>query len=302
MTRTAKRNRGEYLTFYVFMLPAVLFIVFFILIPMIQSLVLPFFRWKGYGELTFIGLRNFENMFVRDVHFWTALKNSLLFALFATAGTVIIGFVLAVLIDFKIRFWATYRFLFFLTVTISVVVTGMLWVKILDPFGVLNTLLDLIGLDHMQQVWLGNVGTALPAIIATTVWQYSGFTMIFLLAGMQAIDLELYESARIEGASRFRTVFAITIPLLKHVFAVIVMLQLIFSFKVFDQVWVMTRGGPAGATEVLGTHLYKDAFRLVRFGYGSVIASIMFFVSLVFSLVYIRVSGYAQMLGRNRNK
>ena len=293
MARTVNRDYGEYMMFYVFMLPAILFISLFILYPMIQSLVLPFFRWKGYGKLTFIGLKNFETMFAKDEFFWTALKNSLLFSFFATVGTVGIGFVLALLIDFKIRFWAVYRFLFFLTVSISVVITGLLWVKVLDPFGLLNALLAAIGMEHLQRVWLGDVATAMPAIIATAVWQYSGFTMIFLLAGMQSINPQLYESATIDGATRLRTVFSITIPLLRHVFSVIVMLQLIFSFKVFDQVWVMTQGGPAGATEVLGTHLYKDAFRLVRFGYGSVIASIMFFVALVFSLIYIRVSGYA---------
>lgn len=298
MTRIAKRDYGEYATFYVFMLPAVLFIALFILYPMIQSLILPFFRWKGYGELTFVGLKNYQTMFGKDEFFWTALTNSLLFSVLATVGTVSIGFVLAVLIDFKIRFWAAYRFLFFLTVSISVVVTGLLWVKVLDPFGLLNALLGALGLEHLQRVWLGDVRTAMPAIIATAVWQYSGFTMIFLLAGMQSIDAELYESATIDGASRLRTVFSITIPLLRHVFSVIVMLQLIFSFKVFDQVWVMTQGGPAGATEVLGTHLYKDAFRLVRFGYGSVIASIMFFVAVVFSLIYIRVSGYAGIVAR----
>ena len=298
MTRIAKRDYGEYATFYVFMLPAVLFIALFILYPMIQSLILPFFRWKGYGELTFVGLKNYQTMFGKDEFFWTALTNSLLFSVLATVGTVSIGFVLAVLIDFKIRFWAAYRFLFFLTVSISVVVTGLLWVKVLDPFGLLNALLGALGLEHLQRVWLGDVRTAMPAIIATAVWQYSGFTMIFLLAGMQSIDAELYESATIDGASRLRTVFSITIPLLRHVFSVIVMLQLIFSFKVFDQVWVMTQGGPSGATEVLGTHLYKDAFRLVRFGYGSVIASIMFFVAVVFSLIYIRVSGYAGIVAR----
>lgn len=228
------------------MLPAILFIVAFILLPMIQSLILPFFRWKGYGELTFIGLRNYETMFRRDEFFWTALQNSLLFSLFASAGTVVIGFVLAVLIDFKIRFWPVYRFLFFLTVSISVVITGLLWVKVLDPFGLLNAVLGALGLEHLQRVWLGDVATAMPAIIATAVWQYSGFTMIFLLAGMQSINADLYESATIDGASRWRTVFSITIPLLRHVF--------------------------------------------------SVIASIMFFVALVYSFIYIRVSGYAGMI------
>ena len=295
-----KSDYREYVAFYAFMLPSIAFIALFILYPMIQSLVLPFFRWKGYGQMTFIGLRNYETLFTRDEYFWTALMNSLWFALSGTVGTVCIGFVLAALIDFRIRFWAAYRMLFFLTASISVVVTGLLWVKILDPFGLLNALLEGLGLEHLKRVWLGDAATAMPAIILTAIWQYSGFTMIFFLAGMQAIDGELYESALIDGASRVRTVFSITIPLLKHVFTVVVMLQLIFSFKVFDQVWVMTQDGPAGATEVLGTHLYKDAFRLVRFGYGSVIASIMFVIALVFSLIYVRISGYTGPVARGR--
>jgi ABC-type sugar transport system permease subunit len=299
VTRSARRRYlQESATFYAFMLPAILFILLFIVYPMIHSLILPFFQWKGYGEAKFIGLRNFKTMFTEDEYFWTALKNSVLFSLSGTVGTVLIGFVLAVFVDLKIRFWRMYRFFFFLTVSVSVVITGLLWVKILDPFGLLNTVLGYLNLAHLQKVWLGDTSTAMPAIILTAIWQYSGFTMIFFLAGMQSIDEEIYESAMIDGASKTRRVFSITIPLLKHVFSVVTMLQLIFSFKVFDQVWVMTKGGPAGATEVLGTHLYTDAFRLIRFGYASVIAFIMFVVAIIFSSVYIKISGYTRTIQR----
>jgi ABC-type sugar transport system permease subunit len=295
MTRSARRRSlHESATFYLFMLPAIAFIIVFIVYPTVHSLILPFFQWKGYGEAKFVGLDNFKTMFTEDEYFWTALKNSIFFSVSGTVGTVLIGFVLAVLIDLKIRFWRLYRFFFFLTVSVSVVVTGLLWVKILDPFGLLNTVLGYMNLAHMQKVWLGDGATAMPAIILTAIWQYSGFTMIFFLAGMQSIDEEIFESAMMDGASKTRTVFSITLPLLKNVFSVVTMLQLIFSFKVFDQVWVMTKGGPAGATEVLGTHLYTDAFRLIRFGYASVIAFIMFLVAIVFSSIYIRISGYTR--------
>jgi raffinose/stachyose/melibiose transport system permease protein len=164
----------------------------------------------------------------------------------------------------------------------------------LDPYGLLNTILGVLGLEQLQLVWLGNRNTAMLAIVFMTVWQFSGFPMIFFLAGMQNIDPELYESAEIDGASTMRRIFSITIPLLKHVFSIIFMLQLIFSFKVFDIVWITTQGGPAGATEVLGTHLYQDAFRKNAFGYASVISVIMFSVATILSIIYIRVSGYVQ--------
>jgi ABC-type sugar transport system permease subunit len=297
-SKMRKKYINENILGYVCVLPVIIFISLFIAYPIVASLVLSFFKWKGYGPLKFIGLNNFITMFTADKYFYTALKNSLIFAIGSTIGSVIIGFVLAVLIDLKIRFWKIYRFVFFLSVVISIPITGMLWLRMLDPYGLLNSLLDVLHLDKFKYVWLGDGRTALIAIVSASIWQFSGFPMIFFLAGLQSISEEIYEAAKIDGASTIRRIFSITIPLLKHVFSVIIMLQMIFSFKVFDIVWVLTKGGPARATEVLGTHLYIDAFRNYSFGYASVISVVMFLVAFILSIIYIKSSGYYESVKR----
>ena len=290
--KNRKKDILEYLTGYAFVLPVLIFILFFIAYPIIESLALSFFKWKGIGDWNFVGIKNYIKMFTEDRFFYTSIKNSILFSIGTTFGTILIGFILAVLIDLKIHFWKLYRFIFFLPISLSVAVVALLWSRIFDPYGLVNSLLGVLHLEELQRIWLGDTRLAMGVIIFVTVWQYSGFPMIFFLAGMQNIDEQLYEAAKIDGASTIRRIVSITLPALKNVFSVIIMIQLIFSFKVFDIVWIMTMGGPAGATDVLGTRLYSEAFRSGQFGYASVIAVIMFSIALIFSIIYVRISGY----------
>ena len=290
-----KKNIIEYATGYLFVLVPLVLIILFIAYPVIQSLVLSFFKWRGIGEWRFIGFVNYIKMFTEDRFFYTALKNSAIYSLCTTIGTIVIGLTWAIIINLGIRFWKIYRFIFFLPVVFSQIVMAMLWTRIFDPAGLFNTLLSILHLEELQRIWLGEANTALGIIISVSIWQYSGFTMLFFLAGMQNIDDSLYEAAKIDGASIMRRIFSITIPLLKNVFSVVILLQLIFSFKVFDIIWVMTRGGPAGKTEVLGTLLYSTAFQSQKFGYASVIAVIMFFIAIIYAIAYIRTSGYRKI-------
>ena len=154
----------------------------------------------------------------------------------------------------------------------------------------------MLHLVSLQRIWLADAGGAIAIVIMVSIWQYSSFPMLFFLAGMQNIDEELYEAAIIDGASTARRIFSITIPLLKNVFSILMILQLIFAFKVFDIIYVMTGGGPAGQTEVLGTLLYRSAFKLRDLGSASVIAVIMLVLALVFSIIYIKISGYGKTI------
>lgn len=296
MVKLKKKDLLEYSVGYLFVVPAVIFILLFIAYPMIQSVILSFFNWNGVSEWKFVGIKNYINMFMGNRYFLTALKNSILFSISATAGTIIVGFILAVLIDFKIKFWKTYRIVFFLPFVFSIVVVSMLWLKIVDPIGILNKVLEVLHLESLQRIWMGDPNSAMIIIIITTIWQYSSFPMLFFLAGMQNIQEELYEAAKIDGASTARRIFSITLPLLKDVFSVLIIIQLIASFKVFDIIYVMTGGGPAGQTEVLGHLLYKTAFRLHEFGSASVLAVIMLIVAMIFSILYIRISGYGKTI------
>lgn len=289
---TLRRRRArEIVTGYGFLFPYVVIIVSFSFVPMFRSLTLSFYEWNGLSEPVFVGLSNFVEMF-KDRFFYTALRNTFLFSSIVTGLTVVIGFVLAAIIDLEVRLWRVYRFIFFLNVVLPVAITSLLWVRIYDPYGLLNTFLGIIGLEEMQAAWLGSQTTTIFMLMVVDTWQFCGFTMIFFLAGLQNIDGEINEAATIDGASVPRRILQITIPMLRNTFAVIVLLQLIFSFKVFDRIWIMTQGGPAKATEVFGTLLYTYAFRERRFGYGSVIAVLSLIVAFVYSAFYVRATGY----------
>ena len=292
---TAKNRRQiESYVGWALVLPAMIFIATFLLYPAIRSAILPFFRWDGITALKFSGLSNFVEMFTEDRYFFTALRNTFIFAGVATAGTVLIGFLLAAAIDFRVPLWKLYTVVFFLPYALSIAAVSMLWLKIFEPHGLINVTLTHIGLERFAVPWFDNPNMGLGIMLLVSIWQYSSFPMIFFLAGMQSIDQEIYESSRLDGASAIRQIVSITIPLLKHVFSILVVMQLIFSFRVFEIVWIMTAGGPSGGTEVLGTLLYRYSFRFLKFGYASVLSLIALSVAVALSFLYRRVSGYDQ--------
>ena len=276
-------------------LPALLFIAVFLLYPVIRSSIMPFFRWDGITDMKFSGLSNFVEMFTEDRYFYTALRNTFVFSAVATVGTVTIGFLLAAAIDSRVLLWKLYTIVFFLPYALSIAAVSMLWLKIFEPSGLLNHVLNHLGLDRFAVPWFDNPNTGLGIMLLVSIWQYSSFPMIFFLAGMQSIDQEIYESAKLDGASTVRQIVSITIPLLKNVFSILVVMQLIFSFRVFEIVWIMTAGGPSGGTEVLGTLLYRYSFRFLKFGYASVLSLIAVTVAVALSFVYRRVSGYENL-------
>ena len=271
------------------------FIATFLLYPAVRSSIMPFFQWDGITALKFSGLSNFVEMFTEDRYFYTALRNTFVFSTVATAGTVVIGFLLAAAIDLRVSLWKLYTVVFFLPYALSIAAVSMLWLKIFEPHGLLNTILNYLGLGRYALPWFDNPNTGLGIMLLVSIWQYSSFPMIFFLAGMQSIDQEIYESSRLDGASTVRQIVSITVPLLRHVFSILVVMQLIFSFRVFEIVWIMTAGGPSGGTEVLGTLLYRYSFRFLKFGYASVLSMIALSVAVALSFLYRRVSGYEKL-------
>lgn len=288
-----RRRRGlpEHISGYLYLLPVILLVGVFVLYPAIQSVILSFVEWPGYGDYEFVGFDNYIRMFAEDRYFWAAMQQTLYFALVATGGTVIIGFVMALLVDIEFPMWKAFRFVFFLPVTFSAVAVGLIMSRVFGPNGLVNAALEAVNLSVLKINWLGRE-MALTTISLILVWQYSGFTMIFFLAGLKNIPTELYDAATVDGASLLRRVFSITIPLLKNVFAVVLLVQLIFSFKAFALFWIMTQGGPAGATEVLGTFIYRGAFARGLIGYSSASAVVVILISMAFSVVYATILGY----------
>jgi ABC-type sugar transport system permease subunit len=272
---------------YLFLTPAFLLLITFIGYPLVRSLVLSLYEWNGITRPEFIGLTNFQFL-LRDRTFWLALRNNLTFSALSTGGTVIIGFWLALAVERRVSGWPIFKVVYFLPVMMSMTVVGILWGRFYDPtYGPINLLLKAIGVAD-PPVWLGHPKTALYAIIAVSIWQYSGFPMIIFLAAMENIPQELHDAATIDGVSTWQRVRHLIFPMVKQVFAVIVMLQIIFSLKVFDIIWVMTEGGPGEASTVLGVYLYRTAFRYTQFGYGSTVAVMMTIIIFTLSLIYLR--------------
>ncbi len=273
---------------YLFVAPAYLLMFVFMAYPLAESLILSFYEWNGIGPRVYVGLDNFRFL-VEDSVFLRALKNNLIFSALTTVGTVVLGFLLAVAVERRVLGWSVFKIVYFLPVMMSGTIVGLLWGRLYDPtYGPINSVLKTLGWEN-PPVWLGDPNVALYAIILVTIWQYAGFPMVMFLAGMESIPPEIHDAATLDGVNAWQRMTQIILPLVKHVVSVMVLLQLIFSFKVFDIIWAMTSGGPGEATTVLGIHLYRESFTYTHFGYGAVIAVVMFAIIFAMFTVYQRV-------------
>ncbi len=279
---------------YLFIFPTVAFFVLFIAIPFFRAIGISFTDWRGYGETTFVGLRNFSDL-LDDRIFWLSLRHTLAFTFVTTVLQTIIPLLVAVLLNAGWRGSVFFRTAVFIPQVISFVVSGLLWRMIYDPtFGVLNTVLTRVGLEDWTRPWLASPETVMPAIIVVSLWQSLGFYMLIFFAGLQSIPEDLYEVASLDGASSWRKLKDITVPMLWPVTSVVLVLNLIGGIKVFDIIYVMTTGGPNHASEVLGTYLYVTAFGSSgggsgRLGYASAIGVVILVLALVGALIQQRV-------------
>lgn len=269
--------------------PAIALTAAFILYPIVESLRLSFLDWDGLGQASPAGTDNFAEL-AGDPSFVNAATNNLLFAVLATAGTVGLGTLLALALHQHIPAWRFFRVVLFLPVTIPITVVAIFWTNALDPsFGVVNKALALIdpGFGH---AWLSDPATVMWVIIAVSIWQFAGFPMLVMLAAFKSQPVEIGEAATLDGAGAVTRARYVTVPMAKEVLATITLVQIIFSFKIFDIVWVMTQGGPGSASEVLGTLIYKEAFQFQRFGYASAIAVVASALIIAISLTYLYLS------------
>lgn len=298
---TAKSRRSSLLNYrtrrklygYLFILPTYIFFLVFIAVPFFGALGISMTEWAGYDTPQFIGIKNFISL-TRDRVFLIALKNTLIFTIATTLLQTIIPLLIAVLINAGWRGGVFFRTVLFLPVIISFVVTGLLWRMILDAnFGLLNTSLSAIGLDALTRPWLALPRTAMPSTIFVSLWQSLGFYMLIFFAGLQSIPIELYESASLDGANMWQRLLHITVPMLWPITTVVIIINLIGGVKVFDIIFVMTKGGPNHATEVLGTYLYSTAFGAAgggspSMGYASAIGVVILTFAMVGTIIQFR--------------
>lgn len=262
-----------------FLAPSLLGLFLFTATPILASLGLTLFEWDLLTPAEFVGLDNFRRL-LQDDTFWKALGNTLYFIGGYIPLVMVLALGVAVVLNQKLRGLVLFRTAFFIPVVSAWVAVALLWKWIFNPrMGLLNYLLSLLGING--PAWLLDPTWAMPAIIITSVWKDIGFIMIMFLAGLQGIPEEYYEAAEIDGASGWQRLRYITLPLLSPTAFFALIISLINSFQVFDQVWIMTEGGPAGATTVLVERIVKNAFSYNRMGYAAAISWVLFL--LVFS-------------------
>lgn len=270
-----------------FLLPSLIGLLLFMAIPILASLGLTLFEWDLLTSPEFVGFNNFQRLFA-DEDFWKALLNTLYFIVTYIPLVMVIALGVAIVLNQKLRGIILFRTAFFIPVVSAWVAVALLWKWIFNPrYGILNYLLGIIGIQG--PAWLFDPQWAMPAIVITSVWKDIGFLMIMFLAGLQSIPDEYYEAAAIDGASNWQRFSFITLPLLSPTAFFALIISLINSFQVFDQVWIMTEGGPAGATSVLVELIVKNAFSYSRMGYASALSWVLFLLVFTATLFQMRL-------------
>jgi ABC-type sugar transport system permease subunit len=274
---------------YLWVAPALILFFIFSLLPLIVGLGLSFVSWDGITPVRFVGLENYGAA-LRDSTYWSAIVHNVIYAGGTVIGKMVLGFGLALVLNQAMPGRAIFRTAMFLPVVLSFVVVGLMWNWIYDyNSGLINTGLSAIGLAHLRAAWLGNPSVALGALIIVDIWKWFGFHMVIFLAGLQSIPSELYEAARIDGATRWQLVRRITLPLMVPITMINLILASSGAFNVFDVVYVMTQGGPVNATNVAMMDIYTEAFQFYHFGYASALSVVQLVLVSAISLVLLRV-------------
>ncbi|ALS26413.1 sugar ABC transporter permease [Paenibacillus sp. 32O-W] len=263
------------------LLPAVVLYLLFVFVPIIWSAYYGFFDWSGMGDKRFIGLDNYYEIFT-DPIFWRALKNNVLFVLASVFGQVPLALVLAIVLHKNNTFQKFLRSAVFIPMVLSTVVIGMIWQYIYHPqIGILNFLLDSLGLSSWKLGWLSNPDIAIYSLMPPLIWSFVGLYLIIFASALQNISSEIHDAAKIDGAEGARKLFSITIPMIWSTIQVAIILCISGSLKSFDLVYIMTRGGPAHATELLATYMYNSTFTSYRYGFGSAVSTSIVLISLL---------------------
>ncbi|RXZ83189.1 sugar ABC transporter permease [Paenibacillaceae bacterium] len=270
-------------TIALFVLPCLLLYLLFVFMPIIVSMYYALMQWDGMTDAKFVGLHNFKVMFTLDPVFWPAVRRALLFSLFSMAE-IPFALWIAILLSRRIRRPNFLISSYFLPVILSVVVVGQLWKSIYNPAsygGLLNKLLESVGLASWTHTWLAEPGLAMYAIFVVSLWQYLGYHIMIQFTGVQNIPHDIYEAAKIDGAEGFKADRYITFPLVAPVFKISMVLAIIGSLNAFDMIIVMTGGGPGNATDVISTLMYNKTFLSLEYGYGSALSVFLVAESLV---------------------
>jgi putative chitobiose transport system permease protein len=286
-TVATSRIVGNPLIPYLFLIPACVVLATFVLYPALKAIYLSFTNFNMIRQAEFVGFANYLNVW-RDPFFWAALKNTLLYMVVVVPVLVIAPIFLAALVNKHIPGITFIRAAIYLPVITSLVISGLIWKWVYEEQGILNYVLLASGLTTDPVAFLSDPATALFSVMAVTIWSGMGYYMVIYLAGLQSIPRHLYEVAEVEGVSAWQQMIHITIPLLRPSIVVVTVMSSIAAMKVFEEVYVMTQGGPMDSTKTLVYYLYESAFSEFEMGYASAIGVVLFLLTLVFSLINLR--------------
>jgi multiple sugar transport system permease protein len=282
-----ERGWRRYGILALFLGPSLLGLAAFTLLPIGASLGISFTDWDLLTQPAFVGFGNYSRL-LTDAEFWRTLRNTVTFLVGYVPLVLVTGLLIAVLLNSAIPLRQVFRTLYFVPVVTSWVAVALVWKWLFNPaYGLINTALDSLGISG--PAWLFDPNWAMVAVILTSVWKDTGFIMVIMLAGLQGIPREYYEAASIDGATRPQGLWHITIPLLAPTLIFCLSISLIGAFQVFDQVYVMTEGGPAGATMVLVERVISNAFSYSRMGYASAMSWVLFLLIFVTTIFFYRL-------------
>jgi raffinose/stachyose/melibiose transport system permease protein len=275
-------RRWHRLVPWLYLMPAVLLVGVFVYYPVVDNFRLSLYAWNAFSpQTTWVGLGNYQKL-RSDPIFWSSLLNNTYYAVASVAFQVGLGLVIAAVLEETLvhRFRVFFRTVYFIPAVISITVVGLLFQTLYDPQrGLIDQFLLAIGRGNWTHAWLGEAGTAIWSIIAMSQWQYIGYIALLFVVAIQKIPRELYESTAIDGANRFRAFIHVTVPLVREMTLLALIITISGAYMVFNEVMVMTQGGPDNASHVLSTWLYQSAFLNDQMGYASTIAVVIFLVT-----------------------
>lgn len=282
-------GKEQVITAYAMLIPALVILGIFVFYPIVAAAYMSLTSWDGFNpEMPFVGLDNYLNL-AKNPEFWNSLTVTVIYAAGVSVLSVLTGLVFAILLDAPIRGRGIYRTIYFLPVVTSSVAVSIVWKYMLDDSGLVNNWLGHLGITGPD--WLQNRWIALAALTLLTVWKNLGFNIVLYLTALQGLPRSVFEAAEIDGANKLQQIRFMTVPLLRPMTFFVVVQALINSFQAFDLVYVFTEGGPRGGTDVLGMMMYRQAFRLGNFGYGTAISLVTLVLVLVVTLVQWKFSG-----------
>lgn len=254
-------------------------------IPLITTLVLSLCKWNMIGTVKFVGLSNFQYMFAIDDIFLQSVGNTIMYLVYSIVMQIPFAIFLAIFLTRGRRFEKLFSNILFMPVALSGTAVALMFYFIYHPTGIVNAALSAVGLEALARPWLADEGTAMLAVCVRVAWQFVGYHMVIYITGITGISEDLLEAAKIDGASIWQTSMRIILPLLKPVMLVSFILICTSSLKSFDSIFVMTKGGPMNATEVMASHMYNKSFLQLDYGYGSAIGAVLFLMCIGITLV-----------------